>query len=124
MTKELADLGPKELGGATPLYIAVQNGYPNCVRKLLEAGVNVDPQTEAGSTPLMIAMYLADTIGDKPHIDCARLLLEAGASTTLKDKAGKTPLDWCGRDNSLIAMIRDEEEIRERNEKEGRRGFW
>lgn len=112
MTKELADFGPPELGGATALYIATQNGFPNCVMKLLEAGVNPDPQTTAGSTPLMIAMYLADTIGDKPHIDCARLLLEHGASLEVKDNEGKTALDWCGRDNSLIAMIEDEQERR------------
>jgi len=124
MTKELADLGPPELGGATALYIAVQNGHPMCVRELLKAGVNVDPQTDAGSTPLMIAMYLADELGDKPHIDCADLLLKAGASTTIKDKAGKNALDWAGIDNSLIAMIKDEEELRERKSKEGRRGFW
>ena len=124
MTKEFADLAPKELGGASALYIATQNGFPNCVRKLLEAGVNVDPQTDTGSTPLMIAMYLADTIGDAPHINCGRLLLEHGASTTMKDKSGKSALDWCGKDNSLIAMIEDEEDLRERKKKEGSRGFW
>jgi len=124
MTKELADLGPPELGGATALYIAVQNGHPMCTRELLKAGVNVDPVTDAGSTPLMVAMYLADELGDKPHIDCADLLLKAGASTTLKDKSGKTALDWCGVDNSLIAAIKDEEELRERKKNEGRRGFW
>ena len=63
-------------------------------------------------------------LGDKPHIDCADLLLKAGASTTLKDKSGKTALDWCGVDNSLIAAIKDEEELRERKKNEGRRGFW
>lgn len=108
MTKELAEFGPPELNGCTPLYIAVQNGFPNCVMKLLESGVNPDSPTAAGSTPLMIAMYLADTIGDKPHIDCAHLLLEHGASLDAKDGEGKTPLDWCANDNSLIAMIEDE----------------
>ena len=60
MTKELCDLAPPELGGATALYIAVQNGHADCVHQLIKAGCNVDPQTDAGSTPLMIAMYLAD----------------------------------------------------------------
>ena len=52
--------------------------------------------------------------GDKPHIDCARLLLEAGCNLEIKDKNGKTALDWCGSDNSLIAMVKDEEELRGR----------
>lgn len=124
MTKELADLGPPELGGATALYIAVQNGHPDCVHQLIKAGVNVDPVTEAGSTPLMIALYLADIYGDKPHTDCAALLLEAGASLDIKDKAGHTPLDWCGHDNSLIDMVVEEQKLRDRQKSSGQRGFW
>lgn len=124
MTKELADLGPKEIGGATALYIAVQNGHPDCVHQLIKAGVNVDPVTDAGSTPLMIALYLADVYGDKPHIDCARLLLEAGASLDIKDKSGRNALGWCGHDNSLIDMVVEEEKLRERQKKSGQRGFW
>lgn len=124
MTKELADLGPKEIGGATALYIAAQNGHPDCVHQLIKAGVSVDPVTDAGSTPLMIALYLADCYGDKPHIDCARLLLEAAGSVDVKDKSGRTPLDWCGNDNSLIDMVVEEQKLRDRQKKTGVRGFW
>jgi len=124
MTKELADLGPKEIKGATALYIAVQNGHQDCVHQLIKAGVNVDPVTEAGSTPLMIALYLSDVYGDKPHIDCARLLLEAGASIEVQDKGGRTPLDWCGHDNSLIDMVVEEKKLRDRQKESGSRGFW
>lgn len=126
MTKELADLGPKELGGATALYIAVQNGHPDCVHQLIKAGCAIDPVTEAGSTPLMIALYLADIYADKPHIDCARMLLEAGASLELKDKSGRDALGWCGHDYSLIDLVVEEQKLRDRQKKSGEfgRGFW
>ena len=130
MTKELADLGPKELGGATALYIAVQNGHPDCVHQLIKAGCAIDPVTEAGSTPLMIALYLADIYADKPHIDCARMLLEAGASLELKDKSGRDALGWCGHDYSLIDLVVEEQKLRDRQKKgaeageEFGRGFW
>ena len=124
MTKAIADFAPPAIGGATPLYVAAQNGHPFCVKLLLDAGVAVDPlMTEDGSTPCMIAMFLAERDADAPHIKIAELLLRAGASCDLKNKKGETVMDLAKDDNSMIDMVEEELKLREREGKGGA-GWW
>ena len=70
--------------GATPLFIAAQQGHLEVARLLLEANADKDQANENGTTPLFIA-------AQQGHLEVPRLLLGANAD---KDKAmnrGATP---------------------------------
>lgn len=76
-------------GGHTPLLVAARAGCTDCVRRLLDAGADIDRPTPEGVTPLMIAL-------DNTHYDTANLLLDAGANPHLTD--------WWGRSALYIAI--------------------
>ena len=63
--------------GATPLFIAAQNGHLDVVRHLVEVGADKDKARDDGATPLYIA-------AENGHLDVVRHLVEVGAD---KDKA-------------------------------------
>ena len=48
--------------GATPLFIAAQNGHLDVVRHLVEVGADKDKARDTGATPLFIA-------AEKSHLD-------------------------------------------------------
>jgi ankyrin repeat protein len=73
----------KGTGGATPLMYAVLYGDADAVRRLLEAGADVNARNEAGATALMWAV-------DDP--EKTRLLLKAGADPNARSDDGRTPL--------------------------------
>lgn len=108
MTRQVADYAGNG-NGATALYIAAQNGHWKCVRELLQAGVSVDPQmSSCGSTPLHIAIFIAQRDDDKPHRDITEMLLTAKADINHKNTAGLTCLDLAKDDQSLIKIVDDE----------------
>jgi quinoprotein dehydrogenase-associated probable ABC transporter substrate-binding protein len=87
-----AQTGPAEgarfLPGSTrPLDIA---------KMLVDRGANIDAQSKAGVTPLMIAA----THNSAPMIG---LLMDAGADASLKDKQGLTASDIAGKNGNLEA---------------------
>ena len=65
--------------GATPLFIACQQGHVDVATLLLDKGAEVDKANKNGATPLYIAC-------NKGHVDAAQLLREKGA------KADAAPL--------------------------------
>lgn len=69
----------------TPLFGACQLGYTQEVKLLLNAGVDVDPETYAGCTPLHVA-------SQEGNFEIVKLLLAAGADIHRKNKYGNTPL--------------------------------
>ena len=83
-----ADLEACNEHGRRPLHEACSGdgGNQTAVRTLLRYGVEVDPVSESGDTPLSLAAQMGE-------IECIRLLLEAGASARHANKRGKTPID-------------------------------
>ncbi|EOD05501.1 hypothetical protein EMIHUDRAFT_351152 [Emiliania huxleyi CCMP1516] len=60
-------------GGATPLFMACQQGRLEIARLLLEAGAAIDQADEQGATPLFAAC-------EDGHLEVAKLLSSYGAS--------------------------------------------
>ena len=67
--------------------MASKNGQVEVVKKLIQAGGDVNEQTEYGSTPLLLASWFG-------HVEVITALLAAGADKTIKDKWGRTPHDY------------------------------
>ena len=61
-----------ELRGCTPLHLAAETGNYYAVRKLCEAGADVDKTDRYDITPLQMAARYG-------HAECVRTLLRAGA---------------------------------------------
>jgi ankyrin repeat protein len=59
--------------GATPLFIASQNGYIDIVRALIAAHAGVDIAANNGATPLSVARW-------DGHTDIVHALIAAGAT--------------------------------------------
>jgi len=72
-----ADINRERNNGATPLFIACQNGHENVVKYLLEHGVNINKELNDGWTPLIIACC-------KGHENVVKYLLEHGANINKK----------------------------------------
>ena len=63
---------PKHSTGATPLFVASQNGYTEIVKQLIRAKADVNAANKNGATPLQIA-------SQKRHTEIAKLLRAHGA---------------------------------------------
>ena len=73
---------------AAALISAAQQGNLETVKRLLEAGVAVDSQSDYGATPLFFAC-------DKGNLDLVQLLLEKGADPEIQDSFyNATPVEW------------------------------
>jgi ankyrin repeat protein len=92
--RELADLliskgadinSNKNVGGATPLGIAVSRGHKDIVELLIAKGAQLNLKDKRGNTPLLRAMSAGQQ-------DIIKLLLTKGASVHEKDSMGSTPL--------------------------------
>ena len=79
-----ADVHCKADDGRTALHIACQEGYPRCVRALMNAGARLDVVEDVRQyTPLMFAVecapYVIPFAMGRPHDECATALIEAHA---------------------------------------------
>ena len=81
-------------GGLTALVFAAREGDIESARKLLDAGADVNQQTEYGWTPLLTAV-------NNRNYRLATLLIERGANVNLANKGGWTPL-YLATDNRNI----------------------
>ena len=73
--------------GNTPLHRAAAYGQTGAMRRLIEAGADVNCVNSEGATPLSRAARWG-------HADAVALLLEARADASVADAGGKRPLDW------------------------------
>jgi len=81
-------------GGLTALVFAAREGDVESARKLVEAGADVNQQTEYGWTPLLTAV-------NNRNYAVAKLLIENGADVNRANKGGWTPL-YLATDNRNI----------------------
>jgi hypothetical protein len=73
---------------ADAFWEAARKGDAAAVKKLLDAGVDVNTKFRYGATALSYA-------SDRGHLDVVRLLLDRGADANVKDTFyGGTPLSW------------------------------
>ena len=88
--------------GATPLYVAAQNGHLTVVEALVKAGATVDQAEANGVTPLYIA-------SQKGHTKVCTFLLESGAHREVRMRgSGWTPLfvaAWAGKAAAVKALL-------------------
>lgn len=80
-----------DLDGMTPMHMAAEGDAPTTVIiMLVKRGGNVDAQSAAGLTPLMIAC-------DRGDVEKTKVLLSNGCKAGIKDRDGSTALDWALR---------------------------
>lgn len=82
-----ADLNVREpSGGSSPLIFAAVFGQTEAANALIEAGADLDQQSNDGSTALITAAFFA-------RADLVETLLAAGADKSIMNNAGSTALD-------------------------------
>ena len=79
------DLEERDEDGDTPLHVATIYNNTHMMKKLIDAGANINSRNNRKETPLHIAA------GFK-KIETVRLLVSEGANLEAKDKNGVTPL--------------------------------
>jgi uncharacterized protein len=93
-TAAYAHRGDKQWGGLTPLLFAARDGNLETVKVLLEAGADVNQQSEYGWTALLVATH-------NRFYQLAVFLLEKGAQPNLANEGGWNPL-YLATDNRNI----------------------
>ncbi|KAI8989477.1 26S proteasome non-ATPase regulatory subunit 10-like protein [Pilobolus umbonatus] len=74
------------------LHWASSGGHVDIVVYLLNKGVSINAQDDAGWTPLMIAVSAG-------HTDVVRTLLEKGADVSLENQIGQSALHYAASKN-------------------------
>ena len=89
---------PTAASGERPALItAAQSGDVATVKKLLDAGADVEARAKNGRTALHMA-------ADKGHLKIVKVLLEAGADAAARDMMGQTPRDVATR-KAIIRVL-------------------
>lgn len=79
--------------GFTPLHWAAKQGALDCSRLLLDAGADVNADSNSLKTPLHQAAVAHQNMVLLPsNVDLMALLIEAGADVDARDSKGRTPL--------------------------------
>ena len=89
-----ADVNKAMDKGATPLFIAAQNGHETVIRSLIEFGAEVNKAKDDGATPLFMATQ-------KGHRAVVRALIEFGADVNKARDDGATPLLMAAQNGQL-----------------------
>jgi len=99
---ERRQLDMPDIGGSTPLMLAIHAGRAGVAGTLLEAGADVDAANAQGQTPLSDAAYAADEA-------TGALLLSRGAKADTVDRSGKAPICYAAARGAarLVALMLD-----------------
>jgi ankyrin repeat protein len=81
------------------LYSFVMQGLEDCVRALISMGVNVNEESELGSS--QFPLHAAASINDQKLLET---LIEAGATIGIKDRSGRTVLHLFAMQNNESAI--------------------
>lgn len=84
--------------GETPLFPAVQSGYTEAVKLLLDMGANAKQITHTGEALLHIA-------AENHSAEIIRMLVKAGADLEARNKLKQTPLHIAAHKNKLETVI-------------------
>ncbi|MEC7521720.1 MAG: ankyrin repeat domain-containing protein [Myxococcota bacterium] len=82
--------------GFTALFHAVEASHDAALRRLLEAGANLEARNLRGMTPLMLAAYLGDRHAAMQH------LIAGGARLDAADEHGWTAAHWAAWAGDLV----------------------
>lgn len=96
-----ADVNAVTAKGVTPLMYAVQEGYTDIAKILINNGANVNARPDNGITPLISASRFN-------RLDIAALLLQNGADIKTKNRYDATPLMYAaayGYDSLALLLI-------------------
>ena len=80
----------KNEDGWTPLLRASENGHVEVVKRLIQAGGEVNAQIKEGYWKGETTLHHASRYG---HVEVITALLAAGADKTIKDNKDRTPHD-------------------------------
>ena len=78
----------------TALLLAALYGHNNSVEAILSWRAEVNPQDQAGFTPMQVACQ-------EGHLPCVLTLLRAGASLTLSNNDGSLPIHLAAQFNRI-----------------------
>lgn len=84
--------------GVTPLSLAVQLGFHDGVKTLVDNGAQVDVANRAGETPLISAVHRRDA-------ELMRILLEGGANPDRTDNSGRSARDYASLPGVSSAIL-------------------
>ena len=101
--KRLVEAGAEvNFYGWTPLAYAAYNGHIEIVDYLLKRGAEINAKTQNGSS----ALFFAARFG---HLEVVKLLLKNKADATIANENGETAIDWALKsDNTDIeALLRE-----------------
>jgi hypothetical protein len=82
--------------GKTPLHYAALEGLVDLVRKIINAGAEVNAPTDLRGSEGVTALMWAATYG---HEEVCKVLLDAGADPTLREKGGRNALEMAEDNN-------------------------
>jgi ankyrin repeat protein len=89
LIKSKADINKANKNGATPLFIAAQQGNESCLRLLVNQNANINQPTHDDTSPLAVA-------AEHSHISCLQILLEydpnRAATVNQTSENGRTAL--------------------------------
>jgi ankyrin repeat protein len=100
-----ADINAKDSYNGTGLIRAAHRGYADIVRRLIEAGIELDHVNRLGWTALLEAIILGD--GGPAHVETVRALVAGGADVDIADREGVTPRAHAERAgyDEIVAII-------------------